>query len=100
MDVTVRPALDGARQQQGDMGFASFVRTGATLEMKAFTGVSGDAVGYAVPREIDAEIWRVLTCGVSQAGDERRHAERLGGGDGGAADDRDAGVPRDRAAEW
>ena len=33
MDVTVRPALDGARQQQGDAGFASFVRTGATLEM-------------------------------------------------------------------
>ncbi|MDR6128698.1 HK97 family phage major capsid protein [Sphingomonas sp. SORGH_AS802] len=61
MDVTVRPALDGARQQQGDAGFASFVRTGATLEMKAFTGVSGDAGGYAVPREIDAEIGRVLT---------------------------------------
>jgi len=69
MDVVDRPALDGARMARGDGArmargdgaFEGFVRQGATLEMKAFTGVSGDAGGYAVPREIDARIARVLT---------------------------------------
>jgi HK97 family phage major capsid protein len=60
MDVVDRPALDGARASDKDAGFGSFVRTGATVEMKAFTGVSGDAGGYAVPREIDAEVGRAL----------------------------------------
>lgn len=60
MDVVERPALDGARAVKGDAAFAGFVRTGATVEMKAFTGVTGDAGGYAVPREIDAEIDRAL----------------------------------------
>ncbi|MBI0476098.1 phage major capsid protein [Sphingomonas sp. MA1305] len=59
MDVVERPALDGARAERGE-AFAGFVRTGATLEMKAFTGVSGDAGGYAVPHEIDATIASVL----------------------------------------
>jgi len=58
MNVVVRPALDGARAEK--TGFASafggFVRSGTTVEMKAFTGVTGDAGGYAVPREIDAVI--------------------------------------------
>ena len=58
MDVVVRPALEGARVNDG--GFAGFVRTGATVEMKAFTGVTGDAGGYALPREIDAVIERAL----------------------------------------
>ncbi|KQU53088.1 phage capsid protein [Sphingomonas sp. Leaf339] len=61
MNVVERPALDGARVMDKDAGFAGFVRTGATIEMKAFTGVSGDAGGYAVPREIDAVIDRALT---------------------------------------
>jgi len=60
VDVIERPALDGARVETTDGAFEGFVRAGATLEMKAFTGVSGDAGGYAVPREIDAEIARVL----------------------------------------
>ena len=60
MDVVERPALDGARVETTDGAFAGFVRTGATLEMKVFTGVTGDAGGYAVPREIDGEIARVL----------------------------------------
>ncbi len=60
MDVVDRPALDGARVQETGAAFAGFVRTGATIEMKAFTGVSGDAGGYAVPREIDAAIDRAL----------------------------------------
>jgi HK97 family phage major capsid protein len=59
MDVVDRPALDGARGEDGN-AFAGFVRTGATVEMKAFTGVSGDAGGYAVPREIDRAIDRLL----------------------------------------
>jgi len=60
MDVVDRPALDGARVNEAGAAFAGFVRTGATIEMKAFTGVSGDAGGYAVPREIDATIDRAL----------------------------------------
>ena len=64
MDVVDRPALDGARAE--DKGaFAGFVRTGATVEMKAFTGVSGDAGGYAVPREIDGAIDRLLVAASS-----------------------------------
>jgi hypothetical protein len=61
MDVVYRPALDGARVQQSNVAFDGYVRSGATLEMKAFTGVTGDAGGYAVPREIDAVIDRALT---------------------------------------
>jgi HK97 family phage major capsid protein len=53
--VTVRPALEGARAM-GSAAFDGFVRTGATIEMKAFTGVTGDAGGYAIPKEIDAAI--------------------------------------------
>jgi HK97 family phage major capsid protein len=56
--VVARPMLAGAREPVG--GFAGFVRSGATIEMKAFTGVTGDAGGYAVPREIDAAIDAVL----------------------------------------
>jgi len=58
-DVIERPALSGARVVK-DAGFDGFVRTGNTVELKAFTGVTGDAGGYAVPREIDAEIGRTL----------------------------------------
>ncbi|KQT35352.1 phage capsid protein [Sphingomonas sp. Leaf412] len=53
--VTARPALDGARPQK-DTAFEGFVRAGQTVEMKAFTGVTGAEGGYAVPREIDAAI--------------------------------------------
>ncbi len=60
MDVIERPALDGARAEGGDAGFSQFVRMGTTLEMKAFTGVTGAEGGYAVPREIDAAIDRLL----------------------------------------
>ena len=60
MDVIDRPVLDGAAQAMGGAAFDGFVRTGQTLELKAFTGVSGDSGGYAVPREIDAAIDRTL----------------------------------------
>ena len=59
--VTARPVLDGARVRGGDdAAFEGFVRTGATLETKAFTGVTGGEGGYAVPKEIDAAIDAVL----------------------------------------
>jgi len=61
MDVVDRPALDGARVAPADGAFEGFVRQGTILETKAFTSVSDEAGGYAVPREIDAEIARVLT---------------------------------------
>jgi len=50
-----RPVLAGGREPSG-AAFESFLRRGASVEMKAFTGVSGDAGGYAVPQEIDAQI--------------------------------------------
>ncbi len=53
--VVARPVLEGA-SVEGNAAFGAFVRSGAALETKAFTGVSGDAGGYAVPREIDAAI--------------------------------------------
>ena len=56
-----RPVLAGASAQDGDRAFGGYVRRGATLEMKAFTGVTGDSGGYAVPQEIDATIARALT---------------------------------------
>lgn len=56
-DVMMRPVLDGARAEGA---FAGFVRSGATVEMKAFTGVTGDSGGFAVPREIDGQIDALL----------------------------------------
>ena len=53
-DVVVRPVLDGAREVAG--AFDGFVRSGAVVETQAFTGVTGDAGGYAIPKEIDAVI--------------------------------------------
>jgi len=58
-EVIERPALTGAAAG-GDAGFGAYVRSGQTLEVKAFTGVSGEAGGYAVPKEIDGEIARTL----------------------------------------
>ncbi|OYY90508.1 MAG: phage capsid protein [Sphingomonas sp. 28-66-16] len=53
--AVTRPVLGGARAPSG-AAFEGFLRSGASVEMKAFTGVSGDAGGFAVPREIDAVI--------------------------------------------
>ena len=60
MDVVDRPALDGARAVKMDASFDGYVRSGQVVEMKAFTGMTGEAGGYAVPREIDAVIDRTL----------------------------------------
>ena len=61
MEVMDRPMLEGASAQGRAPAFEGFVRSGQVLELKAFTGVSGDTGGYAVPREIDAAIDRTLT---------------------------------------
>jgi HK97 family phage major capsid protein len=53
-----RPMLAGAAPAAS--GFASYLRGGQTLELKSFTGVSGDSGGYAVPDEIDARIDALL----------------------------------------
>lgn len=58
MDVIERPVLDGARKTSG--AFDGYVRSGTTVELKAFTGTTGDSGGFAVPREIDAAIASVL----------------------------------------
>ncbi|MEN2786482.1 phage major capsid protein [Sphingomonas qilianensis] len=52
--ATARPMLEGARA--GGAAFDGFLRSGASVEMKSFTGLTGDAGGFAVPREIDAVI--------------------------------------------
>ncbi|MBV8687410.1 MAG: phage major capsid protein [Alphaproteobacteria bacterium] len=57
-----RPVLDGG--SGGKAAFVdSYLRKGldAGIEMKALSGVSEAAGGYAVPEEIDAEIGRLLT---------------------------------------
>jgi len=57
-----RPALDGVKGGAVDPARAAFVdrylRQGleAGVELKSFSGASGAAGGYAVPREIDAVI--------------------------------------------
>ena len=54
-----RPML-AATPIEADRGFDAFLRRGTTTGTKSFTGaVAGDG-GYAVPREIDAEIDRTL----------------------------------------
>ena len=52
--ATSRPMLEGARASGA--AFDGFLRSGASVELKSFNGLTGDAGGYAVPREIDAAI--------------------------------------------
>ena len=51
----VRPMLAGGGGATSG-GFEGFLRSGASVEMKAFIGVTGDAGGYAIPKEIDVVI--------------------------------------------
>jgi HK97 family phage major capsid protein len=56
-DVMARPLLAGAGDGVRPQDFVSFVRAGAGgVETKALSGAAGDTGGYAVPREIDAQI--------------------------------------------
>jgi len=61
-----RPVLDGVKGASVDPARAAFVdrylRRGleAGVELKSFSGASGAAGGYAVPREIDDEIGKLL----------------------------------------
>jgi HK97 family phage major capsid protein len=60
--AVARPVLAGGRGEKS--GFVeNYLRKGleAGIEMKALTGVTEAAGGYAVPEEIDAEIDRLLT---------------------------------------
>ena len=54
-----RPLLSGARAGAG-AAFGGFLRSGTSVEMQSFTGVSGDSGGYAIPKEIDAVIGATL----------------------------------------
>jgi len=52
--AVVRPVLAGGASLAG--GFGAYLRAGSTVEMKSFNAATGDAGGYALPREIDAVI--------------------------------------------
>jgi HK97 family phage major capsid protein len=60
--AAARPALSGARAQ-GSPFVETYLRKGVEsgVELKAMTGTTDAAGGYAVPEEIDAEIGRLLT---------------------------------------
>ena len=60
--AAARPALSGAKSA-GSPFVENYLRKGleAGLEVKALSGTSDVAGGYAVPEEIDAEIDKVLT---------------------------------------
>jgi HK97 family phage major capsid protein len=60
--AAARPALAGVKGE-GSPFVEKYLRKGleAGVELKAVTGVSGAAGGYAVPEEIDATIDRLLT---------------------------------------
>jgi HK97 family phage major capsid protein len=61
--ASARPALSGAKSAESSAFVEKYLRKGleAGVELKAVTGVTDGAGGYAVPEEIDAEIDRVLT---------------------------------------
>ncbi|HEX8655596.1 MAG TPA: phage major capsid protein [Allosphingosinicella sp.] len=60
--AAARPALSGAKSAGTSAFVDNYLRKGleAGVELKAVTGVSESAGGYAVPEEIDAEIDKVL----------------------------------------
>jgi HK97 family phage major capsid protein len=60
--ASARPALSGAKAQASPF-VEHYLRKGLEtgIEMKALSGVSDSAGGYAVPEEIDSEIARLLT---------------------------------------
>ncbi|MET0240407.1 MAG: phage major capsid protein [Sphingobium sp.] len=66
MRAVRRPALDGVKGGAADPARAAFVdrylRQGmeAGVELKSFSGATGGSGGYAVPREIDGQIDRLL----------------------------------------
>ncbi|HEY0113534.1 MAG TPA: phage major capsid protein [Allosphingosinicella sp.] len=61
--AAARPALSGAKAAAGSPFVESYLRKGleSGVELKALSGVTDAAGGYAVPEEIDAEIGRLLT---------------------------------------
>ena len=61
--AAARPALSGAKAAESSAFVEKYLRKGleAGVELKAVTGLTDSAGGYAVPEEIDAAIDRVLT---------------------------------------
>ncbi|HEY0013912.1 MAG TPA: phage major capsid protein [Allosphingosinicella sp.] len=61
--AAARPALSGAKAAESSAFVDKYLRKGleAGVELKAVSGLSDSAGGYAVPEEIDAAIDRVLT---------------------------------------
>jgi HK97 family phage major capsid protein len=62
--AVIRPALDGAKAQGSASPFAErYLRKGleAGVELKALSGASDAAGGYAVPEELDRQIERLLS---------------------------------------
>ncbi|HEU0134545.1 MAG TPA: phage major capsid protein [Allosphingosinicella sp.] len=60
--AAARPALSGAKAQASPFAEA-YLRKGleSGVELKAMTGTTDSAGGYAVPEELDSEIGRLLT---------------------------------------
>jgi len=57
MPAPDRPALAGARADAGRSAFVDgYLRRGSELELKSFDATTGADGGFAVPREIDAQI--------------------------------------------
>jgi HK97 family phage major capsid protein len=61
--AAARPALEGAKSAESSAFVEKYLRKGlqAGVELKAVTGATDAAGGYAVPEEIDAAIDRTLT---------------------------------------
>ena len=61
--AAARPALSGAKAAESSAFVEKYLRKGleAGVELKAVSGLSESAGGYAVPEEIDAQIERALT---------------------------------------
>ena len=61
--AAARPALSGAKAEERSPFVEKYLRKGleAGVELKAVTGLSDAAGGYAVPEELDAAIDRTLT---------------------------------------
>jgi HK97 family phage major capsid protein len=95
--AAARPALSGAKAAESSAFVEKYLRKGleAGVELKAVSGLSDGAGGYAVPEEIDAAIDRTLTAispiraianvvkvaSSTHGCDRRGREDRLGGGD-------------------
>ena len=117
--TSARPALsvDGVKGTVDPARRAfvnGYLRTGRDAEIKSLSGVTPADGGFAVPREIDAMITRMMKKylshpvhrhgrpngqrGLPQIGIAKRRGVRLGRGNGGSSHHRHADLCRNRAA--